>query len=90
MDEHVVREYLIENKIDFPSFLDRDLSEVNGVLGVRVFPSTFFVSPEGRLVKVIEGWRDWDAPELADSIGALLPSAARQRPSLAPHEEKSP
>jgi hypothetical protein len=90
MDEHVVREYLIENKIDFPSFLDRDLSEVNGVLGVRVFPSTFFVSPEGTLVKVIEGWRDWDAPELADSIGTLLPSVARQRPSLVPPEGKSP
>jgi len=73
MDEHVVREYLIENKINFPSFLDRDLSEVNGVLGVRVFPSTFFVGPNGRLVKVIEGWRDWDAPELQASIAALLP-----------------
>ena len=76
MDEHVVREYLIENKINFPSFLDRDLSEVNGVLGVRVFPSTFFVAPDGRLVKVIEGWRDWDAPELIESIGDLLPPIA--------------
>lgn len=73
MDEHVVREYLIENKINFPSFLDRDQSEVNGVLGVRVFPSTFFVSPDGKLVKVIEGWREWDEPELAESIGAILP-----------------
>lgn len=75
MDEHVVREYLIENKILFPSFLDRDLSEVNGVLGVRVFPSTFFVRSDGTLVKIIEGWRDWDEPELIESIGALLPPA---------------
>jgi len=74
MDEHVVREYLIENKITFPSFLDRDLSEVNGVLGLRVFPSTFFVSPDGKLVKVIEGWRDWEEPELIESIDALLSS----------------
>jgi thiol-disulfide isomerase/thioredoxin len=73
MDEHVVREYLIENKIDFPSFLDRNLSEVNGVLGVRVFPSTFFVSPEGRLLKVVEGWRDWDDPALMAEVAALLP-----------------
>lgn len=72
-DEHVVREYLIENKISFPSFLDRNMSEVNAVLGVRMFPSTFFVAPDGTLVKVIEGWREWDAPELVTEIRALLP-----------------
>lgn len=90
MDEHVVREYLIENKIDFPSFLDRDLSEVNGVLGIRVFPSTFFVSPEGTLVKVVEGWRDWDAPELVKSIAALLPPTPSLSPISSLPEEKSP
>ena len=90
MDEHVVREYLIENKITFPSFLDRDLSEVNGVLGLRVFPSTFFVSPDGTLVKVIEGWRDWDAPELIDSIGGLLPPIASPPLPLPQREAKSP
>lgn len=88
MDEHVVREYLIENKIDFPSFLDRDLSEVNGVLGVRMFPSTFFVSPDGELVKVIEGWRDWDAPELFESIAVLLPSIPSSLPALPPQKVK--
>ena len=94
VDEHVVREYLIENKITFPSFLDRNLSEVNGVLGIRVFPSTFFVSPDGRLVKVIEGWRDWSTPELVESIGALLPSIPSSPPSssssLLPLKEELP
>jgi len=74
MDEHVVREYLIENKINFPSFLDRNQSEVNGVLGLRVFPSTFFVASDGTLLKVVEGWRDWDTSEMLESIAALLPS----------------
>ncbi len=75
-DERVVREYLIENKIDFPSFLDRNMSEVSAVLGVRMFPSTFFVTPDGVLVKVIEGWREWDTPELTAEIRALLPPAS--------------
>ena len=74
MDEHVVREYLIENKIDFPSFLDRNFATVNGVFGIRVFPSTFFLSPDGTLIKVVEGWRDWDAPELVAEIRGLLPA----------------
>lgn len=93
MDEHVVREYLIENKLTFPSFLDRDLSEVNGVLGLRVFPSTFFVSPDGTLVKVIEGWRDWEKPELVESIDVLLspqPLPASTAAQVGPHPEFSP
>jgi thiol-disulfide isomerase/thioredoxin len=73
MDEHVVREYLIENKISFPSFLDRNSTVVNGVFGIRVFPSTFFLSPEGKLLKVVEGWRDWESPELVAEISRLLP-----------------
>jgi len=73
MDAHVVREYLIENKITFPSYLDRDLSEVTDILGVRMFPSTLFVTPNGVLVKVIEGWREWDSPEMVAEIQALLP-----------------
>ncbi len=74
MDEHVVREYLIENKINFPSFLDRNFATVNGVFGIRVFPSTFFISPDGTLLKVVEGWRDWDAPEMVAEISDLLPA----------------
>ena len=75
MDEHVVREYLIENKIKFPSFLDRNFASANGVFGIRVFPSTFFISPDGTLLKVVEGWRDWDAPELVAEIRSLLPAS---------------
>ena len=31
-DEHVVREYLIEHEIRFPSYLDRQFASVNGAL----------------------------------------------------------
>jgi thiol-disulfide isomerase/thioredoxin len=77
-DEHVVREYLIEQKIRFPSFLDRQFASVNGVLGVRVFPSTFFVAPDGKLLKVIESWREWDDPAIIEDIRNLLPVAEKQ------------
>jgi thiol-disulfide isomerase/thioredoxin len=73
-DEHLVREYLIERKIRFPSYLDPQLAMANGVLGIRVFPSSFLIDESGRLVGVIEGWRDWDAPETRAEIRALLPS----------------
>lgn len=77
-DEHVVREYLNEHQILFPSYLDRKFASVNGVLGVRVFPSTFFLAPDGTLLRVIESWRDWDSPEMLEEIRALLPSPEKQ------------
>lgn len=84
-DAHVAREYLIEHRISFPSLLDRNFATVNGVFGVRVFPSTFFVAPDGTLRHVIEGWRNWDTPEMLAGIRALLPEAGAepaQKPQL--------
>ena len=72
-DEHVVREYLIENKINFPSFLDRNFTNANDIFGIRVFPSTFFLSPDGHLLWVVEGWQEWDTPEMVEDIRSLLP-----------------
>jgi thiol-disulfide isomerase/thioredoxin len=73
-DEHLVREYLIENKIRFPVLLDRSFATVNGLFGVRVFPSTFILGPDGTLLKVIEGWREWDSPKIQATIQNLLPA----------------
>jgi hypothetical protein len=84
-DAHVAREYLIEHRISFPSLLDRNFATANGVFGVRVFPSTFFVAPDGTLRHVIEGWRDWDTPEMLAEIRALLPEISAepaQKPQL--------
>lgn len=72
-DEHVVREFLIERKIRFPSLLDHNLAMASGVLGIRVFPSSFFVTPDGRVARLVEGWREWDSPEILAEIQALLP-----------------
>lgn len=72
-DEHLVREFLIERKIRFPSLLDRNLAMASGVLGLRVFPSSFFVRPDGSVARVVEGWREWDSPEMVREIQALLP-----------------
>ncbi len=84
-DEHVVREYLIENGIDFVSLRDPAYvmggagGVANGVFGVRVFPATFFVAPDGTLLRIIEGWRNWDSPEIVAEVRALLPAQAEIR-----------
>jgi thiol-disulfide isomerase/thioredoxin len=87
-DEHVVREYLIDNKIHFPVLLDRSFATVNGLFGVRVFPSTFILGPDGTLLKVIEGWREWDSPKIQAMIQNLLPESHPEdrQTSLKSHE----
>lgn len=71
-DEHLVSEYLIDKKINITSYIDKDLSEVEGVLGVKVFPSTFVIDQNGILVEITEGWLEWDTPEIIASMRQLL------------------
>lgn len=70
-DVHLVKEYLIDRKITFPNYLDKNMTISDGVLGVRLFPATFLVKSDGTLANVIEGWREWDNPELVAQIKSL-------------------
>jgi thiol-disulfide isomerase/thioredoxin len=70
-DDHLVREFLIERKIYFENYLDVNMLNVDNRIGVRVYPSTFFISPDGHLLKVVEGWRYWDTMESIDEIKSL-------------------
>ena len=83
-DSHVLREYLIERQIHFPSYWDPERHFARDILGVRVYPSTLFVSPAGTLIKVEEGWRDWDTPQMLAETRSLIPQYSSNRPSSTP------
>jgi thiol-disulfide isomerase/thioredoxin len=68
-DDFLVREFLIERKIFFENYLDNN--NANDLIGIRVFPSTFFIGADGRLLKVVEGWRYWDTMESINEIKSL-------------------
>lgn len=70
-DDHVVREFLIERKVSFTNFMDPSMRIADEQLGLRAFPSTFIVGPDGKVLKVIEGWRKWDGQQMVDDIKAL-------------------
>lgn len=67
-DDHLVREFLIERKIFFENYLDNHMDNANNQIGIRVYPSTFFIGTDGRLLKVVEGWRYWDSMESINEI----------------------
>jgi len=73
-DSHVLREYLIERKLGFVNYRDDGRQVAEGVLGLHVFPTTLIVGPEGRLLKVEQGWRVWDSAEMVTKIRALIPT----------------
>ncbi|WP_455218987.1 TlpA family protein disulfide reductase [Kaarinaea lacus] len=77
-DDHVVREFLIERKVSFPNYMDPAMEVANQVFGIRAFPSTFVFGPDGRLLEVIEGWREWDTPSMVGRITNLANSASKE------------
>lgn len=69
-DEHAVREYLIDKGVTYPNFLDRDMSIVKGVLGMSVYPDTFFIGPDGLFLGRIIGAARWDDPRVVQALEA--------------------
>jgi len=57
--------------LGFPILRDPDRREATRWQSLR-FPESWLVDPEGRIAARFIGPRDWDAPEYADRIRALL------------------
>lgn len=62
-DAAVAREFLAQNGITFRNFIDPD-KEIANALGVRAYPETFLIAPDGKLVRKIMGEQDWSSPAM--------------------------
>lgn len=71
-----IRPFAEKLGLDFPIVRDHDGS-VTSAWGARVFPTTFIVGPDQRIVLIATGEIDWDAPDIEDRIRAVatLPGA---------------
>ena len=76
-DDHLVREFLIERKVGFSNYLDPTMAIATQVFGIRAFPSTLVFAPDGRLLEVIEGWREWDNLQMINRLTNLNPQATQ-------------
>lgn len=70
-DPVLMREYLIDKKIHFANYRDVDMYSANQVLGIRVYPSTYIVGSDGKIIDIIEAWRYWDKPDMIDRLTAI-------------------
>jgi thiol-disulfide isomerase/thioredoxin len=66
-----VQNFLKQVKVDFPVLLDHD-GRFSAQWKVLVFPSTFVIAPDGRIVYGVNGAILWDSPEVVARLKALL------------------
>ena len=67
-DDHLVREFLAERNISFYNVLDASGEVISDQLKIQVLPSTLIIDPQGVVVEVVYGEREWDAPEWLNVI----------------------
>lgn len=69
-DDVVVREYLIDKQVTYANFLDRDMSIAKDVLGMKAYPDTFFIGPDGMFLGRVVGAVQWDDPRMVRALEA--------------------
>lgn len=69
-DADFAREYLLERGITFRNFIDLGGRDAQRLLGIRAYPMTFVISPEGVLLRSVAGERAWDSVEVVDALDA--------------------
>ena len=69
-DADTINQFLADTPVAFPLPMDLD-SRVVQSYPVRGLPTTFVIDPEGRLIYVATGEREWDDPKILDQVRAL-------------------
>jgi thiol-disulfide isomerase/thioredoxin len=69
-DNVAVREYLHDRGVTYVNFLDRDLDIAKNVLGMKAYPDTFFIGPDGTLLGRVVGAIDWDNSRMLQALEA--------------------
>jgi thiol-disulfide isomerase/thioredoxin len=83
VDALLVSEFLLQNAIGYPNFLDPG-GKVVRQLGLNVYPETLVISPDGSLVRRVTGWRDWSTPEMVGLIEGLYSTHQGSGPKSIP------
>lgn len=75
-EQETIQTFMKEVNVDFPVLLDTD-GKVSAQWNVVVFPSTFVIGPDGKIVYGVKGGLHWDTEEVMKQINYLLDQASR-------------
>jgi len=69
--EDIVKQFLRKVNVDFPVLLD-ETGRVSADWGVLVYPSTFIITPDGKITYGVNGAILWDSPEVVKQLTDLI------------------
>jgi peroxiredoxin len=75
-DIHIAREFMRDQALTFANYSDPKMRIARTILGIRAYPDTFIIAPDGTLWRSISGERDWNS----DAVVAVLTQAIAGRP----------
>jgi len=67
-DQHIAREFLHDQGISFANYSDPNMFIAHELLGIRAFPDTFIIAPDGTLRRSLSGERDWASSRVIDNL----------------------
>jgi peroxiredoxin len=70
-DPAAYEQFLRDQHVVFPTFRDTSKS-INLRYGTTVFPETYIIGRDGRILRKIIGPQDWDSEELSGYVRSLL------------------
>ena len=70
-DRETVLNYARKDSLSYPNLLDKD-GGVSGQYGVRSTPTKVLIDPEGNLVGMSLGYREWDTDEVKSLIRMII------------------
>jgi len=70
-NEKKIQRIIKNQKITLPVLLDVK-EKIARTYGIRMVPTTFLINPEGMMVGMIVGQRDWNAPEAWSAMKELF------------------
>lgn len=62
-DALLATEFLAQGGVTFSNFFDQNGKMVKQ-LGLKVYPETFLIAPDGTLARRVTGLQDWSSPEM--------------------------
>ena len=69
-DEVAMREYLIDKGVTYANFVDREMAIAKDVLGMKAYPDTFLIGPDGTFLGRVVGAVQWDNPRMLQALEA--------------------
>ena len=69
-DNVAVREYLHDKGVTYANFLDREMDIAKHVLGMKAYPDTFLIGPDGRFLGRVVGAIQWDNSRIIQTLEA--------------------